>query len=224
MTIIIILPLLGCGADGGVKATVPANNGGNINRGPDLRGTVEMPNGQLARSDSLLRRIAAAALPEAAALTADVSPVGDDVIVELVELRQEDLDLGADPPVLDRTTTNAAGEYLISLPGGTNENQCRFMLQVGSRETGTLTRAFVFSIRESLVIDFRSEAVVRLILSEIPPADLCDFDADDIDNIYQAVVDAPGDIFAVTVAGVNAIAFGLARDDPGVQAAIEAAL
>ena len=68
------------------------------------------------------------------------------------------------------------GEYCIGLPQGTDENVCRYVLQVGNRDDGTLTRAFVFSTDDDPIdIDFRSEAVVRLVLAEIPPAALCEF-------------------------------------------------
>lgn len=222
--LVVVLALASCGGESGVTAEVPDNSGGNPNRGPDLRGTVELPNGELVMSTSPANRLASLVAGRAEALTADVQPVGAGVVVQLVELRPDDLALGVEPPVLTSVRTNEVGDYLISLPGGTNENVCRFMLQVGSRETGTLTRAFVFTIREPIVIDYRSEAVVRLVLSEIPPAGLCDFDARDLAGIYDAVVEAPGDIFSVTVAGTNAVAFGLAQADPGVQAAIDAAL
>jgi hypothetical protein len=73
-------------------------------------------------------------------------------------------------------------------------------------------------------IDFRSEAAVRLILDEVPPADFCAFDSAEIAAIVAAVDAAPGNINAADVESANDAATAAAAADPGVQSAIESAL
>ena len=189
-----------------------------------VSGVVEMPHGRLAASDGLWQRIAAVVWNSAAAITGSVSPVGG-VTVQLVELQQQNLDNGTDPGAVALGQTNGRGRFCIDLPSGTDENNtCRFMLRVGSSADSTLTRAFVFTTADDVDIDYRSEATARIILRQIPPAGLCDFSPTDIDNIYTAVVDADGTATGMDVDQINAVATSLALADPGVNAAVQAAL
>jgi hypothetical protein len=181
-----------------------------------------MPNGKVARAGGAWQRIAAALWSEAAAITGAVSPVVG-TSVDLVELRQEDLDNGTQPGSVGSATTGSDGAFCIGLAANTDQNVCRYMLQVGSADDHTLTRAFVFSTTDKINIDFRSEATVRLILAQIPPATLCDFTPDEIRSIYDAVVAAPGTATGANASEINAVAETIAAADPGVQAAIAAA-
>jgi hypothetical protein len=212
----------GCGGDAGLTISKPAGQC-TSGTGPQIEGVVQMPHGQVAQRATTLERVARAIWSQAAALTGTVSRVGAQVEVTLVELRPEDVINGTDPGPIDVARTGDNGEFCIRLPGGTDQNVCRYVVQVGDREDGTLTRAFVFSADQSTDIDFRSEATVRLILEQIPPASLCDFSPQEIRNIYNAVSAAPGDAVGENADEINAVATSIAAADPVVDAAIAAA-
>jgi hypothetical protein len=213
--------LCGCGGNAGLNINSPnACTGGG---GLQVTGVVEMPNGRIAQAGGLLERFARAVWPEAAAITGAVRPVAG-ARVALVELRQEDLDNGTEPGAVATATTNKQGEFCMPLPDGTDENVCRFVVEVGTTADRTLTRAFVFSTADAIDIDYRSEATVRVILHQIPPSSLCDFSPPEISDIYDAVVAAPGTATGSTADEINAVAASLAASDPGVAAALAAAI
>ena len=189
-----------------------------------VSGVVQMPHGRLAASDGIGQRLAAAVWSSAAALVGNVSPVGSGVSVELAELRQQNLNDGTEPGAVALAETDSDGRFCIELPPGTDENVCRFMLRVGSSADKTLTRAFVFSTAVDMLIDYRSEATARIILRQIPPAGLCDFSPTDLNNIYTAVADVDGTATGMNADQINAVATSLALADPGVNAAVQAAL
>jgi hypothetical protein len=219
----VVLASCGGGSDSvTIKSTVCAGAGSHVS------GVVEMPHGRLAASDGIWQRLAAAVWTSAAAITGNVSPVSG-VTVQLVELQQQNLDNGTDPGPVALAQTDGHGRFCMELPMGANgqmldENVCRFMLRVGSSADATLTRAFVFTTDEDIAVDFRSEATARIILRQIPPAGLCDFSPADIANIYNAVVDADGTATGMDADQINAVATSLALADPGVNAAVQAAL
>jgi hypothetical protein len=178
--------IAGCGG-GDSNVTVVSNN--PTPAGRTVSGTVLMPNGQLAQFDaSLLQRFAALAVREADALTGNVSPVGRNIRVTLT-LRTNDgrtQDYGS-------ALTNDQGQYQLSLPAGTDANTCRYIVSVGDLASETLTRAFVFSTSEPVNIDFASEAVVRMIMSQVAAGtDLCSFSPATIAATVQAVNTLPG--------------------------------
>lgn len=212
-----VFALSGCG--GNDEPTITQVCGGG--RGVEIRGVVAMPRGRVARTGNAWQRLAGAVWSEAVAITGPVQPVGRGVDVRLVELRQEDPD--GDPGAIAVVRTDENGAYCIGLPQGTDQNVCRYVLQVGSRDDDTLTRAFVFSIDDPLDIDFRSEAVVRLVLAQIPSTTLCEFSPSELQTIYDAVDAAPGTASGDNVAEINAVAVSIASLDPGVDAAISAA-
>ena len=213
----------GCGGDANLSISKPAGQC-TSGTGPQIEGVVQMPHGRVAQNGSALERVARAIWAQAAALTGTVSRVGAQVEVSLVELRPEDVIDGTDPGAIDVARTGDNGEFCIRLPGGTDENVCRYVVQVGDREDGTLTRAFVFSVNQSIDIDFRSEATARLILEQIPPASLCDFSPQDIHNIYNAVSNAPGEAVGENADEINAVATSIAASDPVVVAAISSSI
>lgn len=217
-----LLLFWGCGGDAGLSINTPTGQcvGGS---GPQIEGVVRMPDGQVARADSAVERFASVVWSRALAISGDVLPVGAGVKVDLIELRQEDVENGTEPGAVEVTTTNENGQYCIRLPGGTDHNVCRYVLQVGNADDRTLTRAFLFSSTEPIDIDFQSEATVRLILAEIPPATLCDFSPDEIRNIYNAVRIAPGTATGEDADEINAVASSIAAADPVVDAALAAA-
>jgi len=217
------LLLAGCGSDASLNVSNGNSNGCAGGQGPQVTGTVSMPNGRLALAPSLMDRVAQLFVAPAAALSGSLKHVGGGVDVQLVELRQEDLDAGADPDVLESGKTNGKGAYCMGLRADTDRSVCRYMLQVGSRDDRTLTRAFVFGDEDTIDIDYRSEAAVQAVLSHIPPAMLCDFDQNELRTIYEAVLAAPGSIDADNASDANAIATTIAVNDGGVQDAIAAA-
>jgi hypothetical protein len=219
MATVFVLSLCGCGGDAGLKFVDPACGGG---QGLQILGVVSMPNGRVARAGTVWERMAGAVWSEAVAITGAVQPVGSGIDVQLVELRQDNPH--GDPGAIEVVRTDENGKYCIGLPQGTDQDVCRYVLQVGSREDDTLTRAFVLSNNDPIDIDFRSEAVVRLVLAEIPPAALCEFSASELQNIYDAVDAAPGTATGDNAAEINAIAASIASLDPGVNAAISAAV
>ncbi|MDX2169564.1 MAG: hypothetical protein SF182_21020 [Deltaproteobacteria bacterium] len=211
----------GCGGDANLGISTPEQCGGG--KGPQVNGVVRMPDGRVAQVPAALERVANAVVGVAQALSGGVSPVGRGTTVELVELRAEDLRNGTQPPALEFGTTGSNGRYCVNLRADTDRSVCRYLVQVGNRDDRTLTRAFVFGDDDAIDIDYRSEAAVRLILQRIPPAELCDFDLDELRDIYQAVLAVPGTVQGADAEEINAIATTLAAADPGVQAAIAAA-
>jgi hypothetical protein len=219
-----VLLASGCGSDASLNVSSGGTKSCAGGDGPQVTGTVSMPNGRLALAPSLLDRVARLFVAPAQALSGSLEHVGGGVVVQLVELRQEDLDAGADPDVLESGKTNGKGAYCMGLRADTDRSVCRYVLQVGSRDDGTLTRAFVFGDEDTIDIDYRSEAAVQAVLAHIPPAMLCDFDQNELRSIYEAVLAAPGTIDAENASDANAVAATVAINDDGVQQAIAAAL
>jgi hypothetical protein len=220
----LLLVIASCGGDADVAISPgPPEPGAGLR----VSGQVQLPNGQLAYAPSAWERFAALVVARVQALTGlNVVPVGRNVVVELVRISPDDVvnhDVPETIKPVASNSTNDRGQYDIIMPSGTDEFTCMFIVQVGSKAEGTRTRAFV-SHRQNLDINFTSETAVRLILEQVPPADLCDFTPSDIDNIVSAIAAVPGDLICANVAECNAAAAGRARSDPGVQAAIQAAM
>jgi hypothetical protein len=211
----------GCGGDANLGISTPEQqcDGGG---GPHVSGVVRMPNGRVAQVASPLERLAHVVVGVAQALSGGATAVGRGTTVELVELREEDVRNHTTPPTLEFAETGSNGRYCVGLRTDTDRSVCRYMVQVGNSDDRTLTRAFVFGDDDAIDIDYRSEAAVRLILQHIPPAELCDFDLDELRDIYQAIVDAPGTVNGSDAEEVNAIATTLAAADANVQAALVA--
>jgi hypothetical protein len=216
--LVAMLCLSGCGGDVELDVTQSDNR-------KRITGTVELPNGELAaHSADLWQRLAGALVGRVQALTGNAFPVGAGVRVELVRLSSEAAAADGPGEFIDAATTLEDGSYTVILPRNTDGNICRFLVQVGDADDGTLTRALIYNNTGPIRIDFRSEAAVRLILEGVPPSDFCTFDSADIAAIVAAVDAAPGDIDADDVASANAAATTAAAADAGVQAAIAAAL
>jgi hypothetical protein len=218
-----VLALSACGSDSNLNLdgnTASCGGGG----GTRIRGVVTMPNGRVASAPTVWERLARLAGGTADALSGDARPVGASVVVELVQLRPEDLASGNAPARLEYARTNGKGEYCVALRPDTDQNTCRYLVQAGSTEDHTRTRAFVFATDRAIDIDYRSEAAVEVVLSQIPTAGLCDFDPDELGAIYQAVLDAPGVVVAGNAAEANAAAATFASADAGVRNALVAAV
>lgn len=206
-----------CGADVELDVTRSDNR-------KAIRGVVELPNGQLAKEPgSPWQQFAAILAAPARALTGNAEPAAG-VRVELVRLAAADAAAGQPGELLDAETTLNDGTFTILLPRDTDANTCRFLIQVGDADEGTLTRALVHNNTGPIRVDFRSEAAVRLILEEVPPADFCSFDTAEIAAIVAAVDAAPGLVNENDVESANDLATIAAAGDTAVQNAIAAAM
>lgn len=215
--LVAMLCLAGCGADVELDVTQSDTR-------KRITGRVELPNGELAAASSLWHRIAEAIVARAHALSGNDAPVGAGVRVELVRLSREDAAEGDPGEFIDAEDTDGDGFYTVILPRGTDSNTCRYLVQVGDADDGTLTRALIYNDTGPIRIDFRSEAAVRVILAEVPPADFCDFESAEIAAIVAAVDATPGDIDANDIESANAAATTAAAANAGVQSAIATAL
>lgn len=216
-TLAALLSFAGCGGDVELDVT-------HSDTRKQVKGTVELPNGELAAASSWWQRVATAMVARVHALTGNADLVGAGIRVELVRLSREAAAAGQPGTFVDAEDTAADGSYTVLLPQGTDANTCRFLVQVGAAADGTLTRAFVYTSEVPIRIDFRSEAAVRLILDEVPPADLCSIDSAEIATIVAAVDGTPGDVSADSVEDANAAATTAAASNPGVQNAIAVAI
>lgn len=218
----LVLILTSCGGDADV-AFIPEPGPAT---GPRLSGQVQLPNGQLASAAPLWERFAAFLVTRVQALTGlNVRPVGRNVVVELVRVTPSDVvnhDIPDNLRPVASNSTNDHGQYDVLMPAGTDEFTCMFMVQVGAKADGTRTRAFVYR-RNGLDVNFISEAAVRLILEQVPPASLCDFSPADIQSLLNAIAAVSGDLMCMNIAECNAAAVGRARSDPYVQAVLQAA-
>ena len=203
--------LAACGGDAGISVGIP---GGGGPAGPQVHGTVLMPNGQLSRIEpSLLQRIAELGADAALALSGNVLPVGRNVQVNLQQVGGG---------VLKSAFTNDMGQYTIDLPDGVTEGACpRLFVSVGSGST--LTRALVYGSDKSTTIDIDafSEAAVRIILAQ---GDSCAFLPSEIRDIVNAIRFLPGNVSGATTAELNLNAWATATAAPPVQATVAAAI
>ncbi len=199
----------GCGGD---AATTIETQPPPLPPGPVVNGTVSLPNGRLARLErSVLQRFAALVVEEAEALTANIRPVGRQVAVQLTHRRAD-----GTTQSLDTAFTNDQGQYLITLPSGTSEDTCRFIVSVG--DGSTLTRAFVTSASAPVNIDFVSETAVFVVLGRVDlGANLCDFSTEELRDLVNAIRRLPGDVSGANVFEVNRSALIAAASDPGIQ-------
>lgn len=202
----------GCGGDAETVVIQPPGPG---EKGPEVRGTVLMPNGRLAAVEpSMLERVASLAVKAVHALTGNVAPVGRNEQVKL-QLRRDDgvlQDLGV-------ALTDDQGGYVgLRMSTGTSEGitAARYMVSVGSGST--LTRALVCTTGSgsSTNIDFRSEALVRLIDETIqanPSCKLSSFSPGEICELLRVVHILPGEVAGNNAAQINAAATTILRNE-----------
>ena len=190
-----------------------ACGGGNLDRAGQVAGVVEAPAGQLSLlpQPNVLVRFAWLWVGVAHALTG-IDPVPS------VEVRLELIDANGDVAgELTHGTTDAAGGYSFALASNEDPGS-GLAVSVGSGDT--LMRAFVYG--GQVDITPASEATFRLVLGSGFP--LGRFSADDLAGIQVEVDRATADVASgSSVAIANGRAEQAAADDPGVNAAIEAA-
>jgi len=181
--------------------------------GPNVAGTVRLPNGQV--QPSVIERLAELLSKPAVALTSPSNVLPAPAVMVMLGRMSSTGQIELIDPA--QSTTNFDGTYRIALPIGTSEDTCRFVVQAGR------TRAFVTSTSVSNDIDYISETAVRLVLGQVNEGiDLCRYTAQDIRHLVAAVQLAPGAPSGATEDALNLNAFNLAKDDPGVQAALNA--
>jgi hypothetical protein len=213
----------GCGGDAETVVTIPPGGG---DPGAEVRGTVLMP---LSEHDdleqtgaSLVSALSSFLVSSVNALTGNVSPVGRNVLVTL-DLRRDD---GSRQQIGQAVTDDAGGFVGLRLPKGLSVAPAdgRFMVSVGSASAGNLTRGLVCTVGSGSTtnVDFRSEAVVRLIestiveygdrgckLSSFSPGEICAL----LDQVHTLEGFVPGS----DAATLNANAFEIAADDFDTQ-------
>jgi hypothetical protein len=222
---LVVLTLPGCGPNGDASVGLP----GTKTPVPRLAGVVLEPNGELVKAGPLWWPGSVDLVARAYAQTNNVEPVGPDELVTLSLIDQADAADGQlgntgghTPLVIAYTNTNPDGSYEILNAAVGDVDVCRLMVSVGSGPT--LTRAFVFNSLTN--IDYKSEAVVRVVLDRLtmaPPVQLCDFTSAGLKSIADAVAVATVPASGDTVFTINADAFALAEASCRVQAAIEQA-
>jgi len=216
-----LLPVLGflaltagCGGDSSVGVSLPPKP---PPAGPAVTGKVELPNGKVGQlHTSVLERFAKLVVSTAVALTnpSNLQAAGGVTVVlnRMNSLGQIDPSGGSAQAV-----THTDGTYLFNLPSGTSEDTCRFIMQVG------VTRAFVTSTSVPNNIDYISETAVRLILGVVNQGvSLCTYTSQDIRNLTTAIQLAPGAPTGDSEEELNFNAFNLAKNDPTVQAVLNA--
>ena len=209
----------GCGGDSTSEVSVPAEPG---EPGSVFSGTVSAPNGQIAAlAPSALHRLAGLVVGKAEALYAtNVRAVGRNVGVLLSILGGG----GGVTQTFGTGVTNDQGAYAQTLPPGTSQDTCRFAVSVGTLETGTLTRAFVYSLVEPINIDFNSEAAVAVILGRVQQGvSLCEFSSQEIKEIVTAIRQLSENITADNVFETNRNATIAAASSSEIQRLLDIA-
>ncbi len=220
--LLLALTTAGCGGDAETVVIQPPGPG---EKGPEVRGTVLMPNGRVAALEpSLIERVADLAVKAAYALTGDVLPVGRNESVRL-QLRRDD---GVLQDIGTALTDDQGGYVGLRMATGTSEGVAgaRYMVAVGSGSS--LTRALVCTTGSgsSTNIDFRSEALVRLIEETVqanPGCKLSSFSPAEICELLRTVHVLPGDVPGNNASQINAAATTILRNDFEFQLQLRAA-
>jgi hypothetical protein len=236
VTCLVGLALAGCGSDGTASVALAPTPQRFV---PAIRGTVCLPNGQLAAAGGwqqwadpfrLLSRAMAAQC-----LVYGTAPANAELTVNLYRVNLADAADGRidypDPvlpdPATDSRTHN--GDYQVVTEAIDNVEECqgnaRLLVAVGN--AGTLTRAFVFS--KTTNIDPVSEAVVQVVLDTIANSDvqLCPtgskavyFSGAALAKISQAALDAGRYASGETVSDKNRNAYALVSTNAAVKQAL----
>ncbi len=209
----------GCGGDSKSEVSVPPPP---PPPGSVFSGTVSAPNGQVALlAPSALQRLAGLVVSRAEALySTNVRAVGRNVGVLLSILGGG----GGVTQTFGTGYTNDQGAYQQTLPPGTSQDTCRFMVSVGTLGEGTLTRAFVYSLVEPINIDFNTEAAVAVILGRVQQGvSLCEFSSQEIKGIVAAIQQLPENITADNVFETNRNATIAAASSEEIQLLLDIA-
>lgn len=218
--------LSGCGSNG-TSIAGPGAQDQQIEE--KVTGTVFAPNGVIAANHSWWEMPRGFGLVSPAYALRNTTPVGSGVPVSFVKASADDalngeLDEGpmyASLLLLNPAFTKSDGRYTFIHEVARDVEDCGKMVEVGSRTSETLTRAFVFS--HDVDIDANSEAVVRLVLDRITnsTAGLCDFDTDTLTLLSRAVREVTQFATGDNVATVNADAYNRAKRSSAIQKLLE---
>lgn len=197
----------GCGGDAETVVKFPPEPPGAP--GPEVRGTVLMPLGANLPTcePTVAQRLEDFLVRSVHALTGNVNPVGRNARVTL-ELVQ---DSGTRQNLGTACTDDAGGFVGLRMASGTNTSTpgARYMVSVGSVANDTLTRALVCTTGSgsSTNIDFRSEAVVRVVeraMVEVPTCRLSSFSPDEICSLRDRIHVLEGHISGNNAEALNA--------------------
>jgi hypothetical protein len=195
------LALAGCGADGTSSVYFPANN-----PGPSVSGTVYTPcaDGQFVTSCTGGQSAAERwwqwahvfwSMPRVYAALQSEFPVTSEENVSLSQLDPAQAAHGRSSPalLLGNGSTRSDGTYSISNDQLASFQAGQIIVQLGSDQAGTLTRAFVISCTTDTTvsctadIDAVSEGVVHVVLDYVAGntdhKQLSDFSKADLENI-----------------------------------------
>lgn len=214
---LVLLVGSGCGGDGTSDVTIKDPT---VEESQKLSGIVSAPYGVLASAPRWWEGLSLVSSAQAAQ---GLFPVGPGLPVSLSELDANDFADGAiDSPrlVLPAVVTDTDGRFTFIAPEALDVTNCRKMVAVGNGET--LTRALVFS--RQVAIDATSEALVRVLMEYVhgSRAQLCDFSAYELSQLYRVVSDATYLAYGDDVASVNEDAFRRAWTNKTVQRTLEA--
>jgi hypothetical protein len=169
---------------------------------PDSRmritGTVLLPPHQVARRSQWF-------IVPAQALSADVVPAPG-VPVQLISMDADDVGAGNLRNVaLAETTTDDRGRFVFILPAEYAPESCsRLLVQVGFDRRDALTRAFAHDATTPIAISFRSEAVVRWVLSRTATGvPWCSYTAEDFAALAACAEASPGVAVGATAGELN---------------------
>jgi hypothetical protein len=203
------LALAGCGANGASSVYIPP-----VNPAPSVSGTVYAPNGQFAAAERWWQWAEALRLmPRAYAALQSELPITTEENVSLSKLDPVEAAHGSTDQalLLANGSTDSDGMYFISNDQLASFQAGQIIVQVGSDQVGTLTRAFVLScttnagVSCTADIDAVSEAVVHLVLDYLSQttAQLSDFSNEDLGEIEYVAGILAGNISGASVAEVN---------------------
>jgi hypothetical protein len=218
-----------CGHNGSAGVIFP---GPGQQSTPLLTGVIEAPNGQFAAADRWGRWMDGLHLLAKAYALSGVSPVTTQERVTLVRVDATEAAHGSTlhaKPLAFVSTQDGRYEFVdASLAADLNDlSGCpTLMVQVGDPTTGTLTRAFAFTFETN--INWLSEALVQVILDTLvdhtPPVQLCDFNSEEMQNIYNVAYSISGGVTGESVVDINQNAIARLRGSQSVSNAIEAAI
>lgn len=203
------LALAGCGANGASSVYIPP-----ANPTPSVSGTVYAPNGQFAAAERWWQWAEALRLmPRAYAALQSELPITIEENVSLSKLDPVEAAHGSTEQalLLANGRTDSDGTYFISNDQLASFQAGQIIVQVGSDQVGTLTRAFVLScttnagVSCTADIDAVSEGVVHVVLDYLSQttAQLSDFSNADLGNIDCIARALAKDISGTNVADIN---------------------
>lgn len=193
-----------------------------------VSGRVLLPNSAFTAAPTFWGRLTGSfAGPADALYSSTVTEVPRNFTVQLVRVKASDIVDGKVPlglPVIGEAYTNDYGQYQLDLPWNTDENTCRYMVQVvkdTALDAIPVTRAFVHRLDGEVQVSFESEAALRVIAETAGSSGLCDFTPKDIQRVLDAVDQMEESIPCLDIAGCNQAATDLARANDGVRAALQ---